>query len=240
MKNGWRRKEKEKSLWKTTHIYPYSCSIFLIALVGCGLIISKGDTSDVAALFDVNNMTSEYFLYIFGGLCIIRVLLWLTKLGDEKPSNSGAKSTQKGKLKKFYDTNWLTEEALRTNPAYNYNDYNNLKNVNKCGIPIRAEYKGGKLHINMFGPIHTLVIGTTGSGKTTQFVDPMIQILSETKAKPSLVISDPKGELYMQNVVKLKENGYDVQVVDLREPDKSSRWNPIERAFDYYQRAHND
>ena len=120
-----------------------------------------------------------------------------------------------------------------------FNTYSNLKNQNADGIPIRAEYVNHKTEVNMVKPIHTIVIGTTGSGKTTMLVDPTIQILSETKSKPSLVISDPKGELYAHNAEKLRACGYDVQVVDLREPDKSTRWNPIERAYNAYQRAHN-
>ena len=38
--------------------------------------------------------------------------------------------------------------------------------------------------------------GPTGSGKTTGFVDPNISVLAKSKGKPSLVISDPKKELY--------------------------------------------
>ena len=214
-------------------------AFYLIAIVGCGLIISKGDTSDIAALFDFNNMAHEYFLYIFGGLCLFRFLTWLIKLGDEPSSSSGASSKQTGKVKKFYDTHWLTESELRSNSSYNYTEYGNLKNMNKCGIPIRAEYKNGKLHVNMYGPIHALVIGTTGSGKTTQFVDPMIQILSETGKHPCFVVSDPKGEILENHGNKLKKLGYRILVFDLRDPFKSTCWNPMSRPYDLnYEACH--
>ena len=38
--------------------------------------------------------------------------------------------------------------------------------------------EGKKLKITLSPPTHTLVIGTTGSGKTTTFVNPTIQILN--------------------------------------------------------------
>ena len=189
--------------------------------------------------FDINSITSQYFLYIFGGLTLVFLLIKLSAATKPKTESSGAKSVQKGKVKKFYDTNWLTEKELVSNPAYKYCDYSNLKNSQNIGIPIRAEYKGGKLHINMYQNIHTLVIGTTGSGKTTQFVDPVMQILSESGKHPCFVVSDPKGEIYTNHSQKLRRLGYNVLVFDLREPFKSTCWNPMTRAYDLNQEAIN-
>jgi len=204
---------------------------FLIALVIVGYL-NGAELTEMSELIDVNNMTDSKFLYIFGGLSLLTLLLWLTKISSKKPEKKGPKQETKGKIKKFYDTNWLTEEELIKNPTYNYNLYTNLKNVNKVGIPIRAEYKGGKLHINMFGPIHTLVIGTTGTGKTTQFVDPMVQILSECGKHPCFVVSDPKGEIMSLHGQKLKKLGYRILCFDLAEPFKSTCWNPMTRAYE--------
>ena len=155
-------------------------------------------------------------------------------------SNGQARLLKDGKkMDQYYSSRFLTEKELKSDKQFMYNVYSGLKGQNKDGIVIRAEYKGRKLHVNMYKPIHTIIVGTTGSGKTVSYVNPSIQILSETKSKPSMVISDPKGELYDQHQAKLVKNGYDVKVVDLREPDRSSRWNPLDRAFDYWQRAHN-
>lgn len=214
---------------------------FLISIIAVGVINAKGNY-ELSNLIDINNISNEYFLYIFGGLTLVSLLIWLSKLSNSKPkdSKSEAKSVQKGNIKKFYDTHWLTEDELKSNPTYNYNEYGNLKNLNKVGIPIRAEYKGGKLHINLFTPpIHTLVIGTTGSGKTTQFVDPTVQILSETAKHPCFVVSDPKGEILQNHGNKLKKLGYRLLVFDLRDPFKSTCWNPMTRAYDLnYEACH--
>ena len=122
----------------------------------------------------------------------------------------------------------------------NYKSYyfNELHNVEIVGSPIKAVDNNG-LKVTFAKPSHALVIGTTGSGKTTTYVSPMIQILSETKTKPSLFISDPKGELLLDHKIALEEKGYEVKVVDLRNPYNSVRWNPMERPFVLYQKANN-
>ena len=90
-------------------------------------------------------------------------------------------------------------------------------------------------NITLAKPAHTLIIGTTGSGKTTTFISPTIQILANTKSKPSMLISDPKGELYALHAKSLLKRGYDVKILDLRNPYCSIRWNPLEKPFEMYQ-----
>ena len=191
--------------------------------------------------FDPELLGKTTTLAVAGVLLLVAGIMFLNKLdkGTSAPKKGNTVVDDQGrKVDQYYSTKWITLEQLRTEPKYRFCLYSNLHKMDKDGIVIRAERVNGKTEVNMVKPIHTIVIGTTGSGKTTMLVDPTIQILSETKSKPSLVISDPKGELYAHNALKLKQCGYDVQVVDLREPDKSARWNPIERAFDSYQRAY--
>lgn len=123
--------------------------------------------------------------------------------------------------------------------AENYQvvDYTDLPNTEVKGIPIQAYEENNRLKITFSPPTHTLVIGTTGSGKTTTFVNPTVQILAESKTKPSMLITDPKGELYQSHARKLKRAGYTVKILDLRNPYNSVRWNPMERAYENYQRA---
>ena len=60
----------------------------------------------------------------------------------------------------------------------------------------------------------------------------MVQILSETGKHPCLVVSDPKGEILEQHGNKLKKLGYRILVFDLRDPFKSTCWNPMTRPYD--------
>ena len=63
----------------------------------------------------------------------------------------------------------------------------------------------------------------------------MIQILGESSAGSSMIMTDPKGELFQMHSQKLKEKGYKVMVLDLRDPYSSYRWNPLEDIYDRYQ-----
>lgn len=151
-----------------------------------------------------------------------------------------SKNIIKGKKRDLHLPANLEQSRFQSNDelAKNFTtlEFQELKDTEIIGTPIQAEQIKDKLNITFSKPAHTLVIGTTGSGKTTTFVNPAIQILSETKTKPSLFISDPKGELYADHVEALKKKGYEVKVLDLRNPYNSVRWNPLERAYTYYQR----
>ena len=114
--------------------------------------------------------------------------------------------------------------------------YAELPKTNLVGIPIRAVERKEDYEIHFAKNAHTMIIGTTGSGKTTTFINPAVQILSQSAVKPSMLISDPKGELYALHAKSLADKGYTVKVLDLRNPYNSVRWNPLERPFLNYQR----
>lgn len=126
-----------------------------------------------------------------------------------------------------------TDKELKQN--FKQIDFNKLSQTNIEGIPIKAEEINNKLTITLAKPAHTLIIGTTGSGKTTTFINPTAQILAHSKNRPSMLLSDPKGELYSLHCTELKKLGYDVKVIDLRNPYCSVRWNPLEKPFLMYQ-----
>jgi len=170
--------------------------------------------------------------------CVVLLALFIWFLVGITEGNNyiTGKKRDKSDTKQFFDSKFLSEQEI--NKKFTYTLYSNLKNI-KDGVPIRAECRKGKLHINLQKPIHTMVIGTTGSGKTTMYVDPTIQILSETKSKPCLVITDPKGELYDLHAYKLSTRGYKIKVLNLRDVYSSTRWNPMDRAYSFYQRSLN-
>lgn len=111
--------------------------------------------------------------------------------------------------------------------------------IHEGGVVIKAEEKDGEYVINMAENSHVLVIGSTGSGKTTNYIDPNIQIISEYKEQPSMLITDPKGELYQKHKDSLEKKGYKVEVIDLRNPYTSTKWNPLEEIYVDYDIASN-
>lgn len=76
---------------------------------------------------------------------------------------------------------------------FEFSTFETLKDKNITGIPIRAVQRSHSYGIDFAKPAHTLIIGTTGSGKTTTFINPTIQALSESASKSSMLVSDPKG-----------------------------------------------
>ena len=113
--------------------------------------------------------------------------------------------------------------------------YEELKDSKKDGIPVRAYVSGKKMYINFLPGAHSLIIGATGSGKTTTFINPMIQLLGATSAGSSMIMTDPKGELFSLHSKFLQSRGYNVLLLDLRDTYSSSRWNPLGGVWDMYQ-----
>ena len=86
--------------------------------------------------------------------------------------------------------------------------------------------------------MHTLVIGATGSGKTAGIINPTMKMLM--KARESMVITDPKGEIYEDNYKLLKDLGYQIIVLNFREPQKGSCWNPYDLPYKFQQEGNFD
>ena len=85
---------------------------------------------------------------------------------------------------------------------------------------------------------HTLVIGATGSGKTKSVVDPLVYSLA--KAKESMIITDPKGEIYKEHSNMLRNRGYDIIVLNFREPQHGNCWNPLTLPYQLYKAGNTD
>ena len=85
---------------------------------------------------------------------------------------------------------------------------------------------------------HSLIIGSTGAGKTRRLLLPsaMNYALASTygKNKNSVVLTDPKGELFQYLSPYFKSLGYKIITIDFKNPMKSTRYNflsPVIEAF---------
>ena len=212
--------------------------IFFLVCVVAGIIVGGLTNEDG---FKIDFTSTATLAFIIGGAVIM--LLWYFSKFANKKSSSGASGegvTKSGeKINQYYDARFIKEAELNTLSRFNPCTWSTLRNVKKDGIVVRETLSHGKLNINLYDPIHTMIIGTTGSGKTQTYINPSIRILSQIGTKPCLVITDPKGEVYIDNALQLKEAGYRIMVLDLRYPYASTRWNPMDNAYMQYHRAQN-
>ena len=66
----------------------------------------------------------------------------------------------------------------------------------------------------------------------------MVNLLA--KKGESMIITDPKGEIYRKTAENLKERGYNVIVLNFREPNKGNSWNPLALPYQYYKEGNFD
>ena len=85
---------------------------------------------------------------------------------------------------------------------------------------------------------HTMIIGSTGSGKTECIVKPMVNLLA--KKGESMIINDPKGELYKYCGDYLKSQGYNIVVLNFRDPEEGNAWNPLTMPYYYFKNGNLD
>ena len=97
--------------------------------------------------------------------------------------------------------------------------------------------KKGKMWVDN-GEDHYLVMGATGSGKTEIVAKPMIKLLA--KHNESMILTDPKGELYESSAALLKEKGYNIITLNFRDPQKGNAWNPMTLPYKLYKEGNQD
>ncbi len=104
------------------------------------------------------------------------------------------------------------------------------KEINASGVPLIND--GKNIYVDN-GEYHNLVIGSTGSGKTECLVKPMVNILG--RKGESMIITDPKGEIYRYTAENLKSKGYNIVLLNFRDPQKGNAWNPLALPYHYYK-----
>lgn len=141
---------------------------------------------------------------------------------SDGPGSSGTKLSNKGRMetkgefRKGLSIYQMTAETLRPGTGCKWDPKN-------CGgVPLDYNPQNRSVYVDG-SDAHTLLVGSTGSKKSRLVVIPTVRILAA--AGESMVISDPKGEIYQRTAGYLQEKGYTVNAINLRDPALGDSWN---------------
>lgn len=101
----------------------------------------------------------------------------------------------------------------------------------KGGVVVQMIKKGSKeIILYVSKQLHTLIIGSTGAGKTRRIL--FLTIWMQLMSGISIVASDVKGEIYYFTHKFAEMLGYKTLAIDLRNPRKSVHYNFMQQILD--------
>ena len=176
--------------------------------------------------FTLNNLPVTMVLFLS---IIIIILLSVTSSIFNREKGIGFEV--KDKADKGY-SRWLKEKEMKKElKMVHPSDESSLYG----GIPL---INNGKEIWVDDSEYHNLIIGSTGSGKTEMLVQPMVKCLA--KSNQSMIITDPKGEIYERNANELRERGYKIVLLNFRDPQRGNCWNPLSLPYSLYKEGNSD
>lgn len=220
---------------KDTIIFVIFC-IFLLYLVAIGVLnlYEIAHNNMFWGLNPIRAFSSEFLvttlvMYLFA---LIAVFMSTSSYFFDKEKGFGF-GKKKDKDEPGW-SRWMKDDEMKK--AYDIKEIT-LKNdtYEHAGIPIILEED--KAWVDD-GENHSLIIGASGSGKTWTIIDPLVKILG--KAGESMIVTDPKGEIYENNANMLREKGYNVIIVNFRDPEHGSAWNPLTLPYRYWKQGKED
>ena len=126
---------------------------------------------------------------------------------------------------------------LKLNQKENLNVYGHSFNHNGFVVnSYQSTRKNNPLYnFNIVEGKSLLLQGQTGAGKTTKVIIPSIINILNNKKRSSVIVTDPKGEIFKVTSGLAKAKDYDIKVINFRDQFKSNRWNPLASILDLYK-----
>lgn len=159
-------------------------------------------------------------LIVFGAIAILSNNYSLNRIKSKTVGNGqygAARFATDKEIKEIYETVLFDVESWRMGKD----------RPNSQGIILGLRESFGKLHaIVDTGDVHCLMIGAAGVGKTAYFLYPNIEYACACGM--SFLTTDTKGDLYRNYAgIAKKYYGYEVAVIDLRNPTRSDGDNML-------------
>ncbi len=167
-------------------------------------------------------LSTKLFVLICVIFCFISIFIFI----DIFLITYNGKIENKGlKIKKDDAThgtaNWMNEKEITNVLGIN----------NEPGIILgKLNNKLVKLPFESYFNKNICVFGSSGSMKTIGFL--LTNLLELSLHKKSIIVTDPKGEIYRKTSSYFKNIGYTVKVLNLNNMKHSDRWNPLQENED--------
>lgn len=176
-------------------------------------------------LYNGLNLNQPYAVIGLSFILAVFVVIRLDMSWQVKYGNENIKS----------DDRWMSLKELKDNfyPCR----IDKMHKAEKGGIMVSL--KGKKAYLDTEN-IHTLVIGTTRSGKGQTIILPLIWIISAVKEKQSFITNDMKGDNLESTYSILKDNGYRIFVLNLDDASRSDEWDLLYEAKREYLKVIKD
>lgn len=173
-------------------------------------------------LIETNNNILMNIILLLSLFAIIFILYIEPKLNIKKIKNKNEHGSSKFADIKEIDKTFRKE---------------NLDDIQDGGFPIWFEKKNKKFENVYFDDSspHWTLIGSTGSGKSTCVVLPECIMFATAKKKRSIIVTDPKGEIFTKTSRIFKDNGYNIITIDFRNPNLSNRINIMQPIIDEWK-----
>lgn len=187
------------------------------------------------------SLTTDYALLGAGiGAIVGSFLFFAFKPKNKKEEKKSTGKTASGEeMSLSFDSSWFNLDKIKETDGLIGTTWSELPSLKNTGIVFRNSLVGGKYQIGMKDEYHCLVIGSTASGKSSRVLVPSLRILAHSGEKPCMVITDPKGELYTKTSRIMEDEGYRVICLNLRDAFASTRWNPMEHAYEIFHKGKN-
>lgn len=180
--------------------------------------------------------TESSLQFLIGGIGICGIVFFYSSVTKKKYITG----------KEYGTSEWGTEKQvahLRANKVKN----NEIKKIRKSKTPVYEKYKKIRYaeakytdnteiiltkteKICMYNHElnnNIMIIGGSGSGKTRGYVVPNILQCCNSPFSPSIVVTDPKGEILEKVGKYLEKQGYVIKVLNLKEQTRSFCFNPF-------------
>lgn len=197
--------------------------ITILIIAAAAMIFTLGGVSLLAHVYTLNNIKSK-------------------TVGDGQ--HGSARWATRGEIKKVYKhipftpNKWREQARNGEKPTYRLtNRKKSIEEELPQGIIVGC--KGGKKKTTAMvdtGDVHALMIGAAGVGKTAYWLYPCIEYACASGM--SFLSTDTKGDVMRNYGGVAKEYGYNVSVIDLRNPTKSNGnnlLNLVNKYMDLYK-----